>query len=318
MSRGRAALPASCVSLTSRPPAHAAAHPAPPRPLRARSAKRPRAGRPEAQGGASGAQAQQAGGARAAGEGAGAAPAAGKRGRKAVADSGGAEGAGGLLADVNLDDEQARLLAPRPPAAYGTRSKAATGACAVAAPAGGVQAGGSAEAGAAHEPQTADLSRWLGAVLQAEGLLPRAEPAAPGVHLAQLAELADVLDGGLRQHMRRLLCGMCDASQRRRESAATQAGLVRSDAPTGAGAGALAPAMGAGSGAASVTLKERVQLRDALHHLESERRTSKSAVLLWWRAVGSVRNRFPREPHWRLPAGGAPGGVPDAPGARQS
>lgn len=240
-----------------------------------------------------------------------AAGATGKRSRKAAsgADAGGGAEApapsGSLLADVNLDDEQARLLAPRPAAAYGTRSsQRAAASSALALPASTAQAGGApgGPSAPAEERGAAVLGKWLGGVLQAEGLLPGRGPDASAASTPELAELAEVLEGGLRQHMRHLLCGMCDASQRRRETEATQAGLVRSDAPTGAQANALAPAVPAASGSVSAALKERVQLKDALYFLEAERRTSKSPILLWWRAVGSVRNRFPRQQQWRVPA----------------
>jgi hypothetical protein len=203
------------------------------------------------------------------------------RAADAAVDSG-----GGLLADVNLDDEQARLLAPRP--AHATRSRQLP-------PAAPAAAAAEESAGA----RGARLARWLGGTLAADGLGPADGP-------AHIAELVELLDGALRQRMRQLLCGVCDASQRRRETAASEAGLVRNNAPQPppGGGTALVPAGGGDSalvgtasrltGAASVTLRERVQIRDALHFLESERRSSKSPVLAWWRAVGSARSRFPR------------------------
>lgn len=225
-----------------------------------------------------------------------------KRGRRSSVEPGGADGS--LVADVNLEDEQAQLLAPRTRVMAGTRSHVSAAHAAAPAPALGGVTG--ATGGGEHVlPRPAPhLASWLGSALQAEGLRPGARGAEiSGAVGAQLTELIELLDGGLRQHMRQLLCGMCDASQRRRETAAAQAGLVRSDAPAGGVASALAVTAASGGppdGASSVRLKERVQLKDALYHLETERRTSKSPLLVWWRAVGSVRNRFPRTPaRWR-------------------
>lgn len=133
--------------------------------------------------------------------------------------------------------------------------------------------------------------------------------------------LLELLDEALAERIRRALCGICDASQRRRETAAAEAQLERDPPsaepprpaapPPGArvGPGALVPA-GDARGmrdahalqAASVTLKERVMLRDALHHLESQHRANKSPLVLWYRTAAK------RMPARRASARAEPGG----------
>jgi len=204
--------------------------------------------------------------------------AAAKRARKEVAF---VDVASGLVADVNLDEEQARLLAPRPMGTSGTRAHPRAHVVLPSAP-GGVESA---------EVRLARLARCVGETLIVEGLLARD---ASGVATVADAPVVELVDDGLRQYMRRLVCCVCDVSQRRRETAAALSGLERSDG-VGGDSGALVAAGRPGAAAASVTLKERVQLKDALLFLETDRRTSKSPLLLWWRAVGTVRNRYPRQ-----------------------
>ncbi|KAJ1626438.1 hypothetical protein T492DRAFT_208143 [Pavlovales sp. CCMP2436] len=117
------------------------------------------------------------------------------------------------------------------------------------------------------EVRLARLARCVGETLIVEGLLARD---ASGVATVADAPVVELVDDGLRQYMRRLVCCVCDVSQRRRETAAALSGLERSDG-VGGDSGALVAAGRPGAAAASVTLKERVQLKDALLFLETDR-----------------------------------------------